>query len=123
MKMVKQQNGLTLIGFLMVLSLVVFFGYISLKLFPIYQEYYSVVQAMKQVQNQPGIGAKSPKEIKDNLFNRLYVSYVKSVTRDKVKILRKGGLKLQVKYEVREPLIFNLDVVAVFDETVDLTGR
>ena len=76
---------------------------------------------MKQVQNQPGIGTKSPKEIRDNLFNRLYVSYVKSVTRDKVKILRKGGLKLQVKYEVREPIMGNLDVVVSFDKTVRLS--
>lgn len=123
MKRAKHQSGLTLIGFIMILVLVVFFGFIGLKLFPIYQEYFSVRQAMAQVQSQPGISSKSPNEIKENLFNRFYVSYVTSVKRTDVKVLRKGGIKLHVKYEVQKPLIGNLDVVAKFEETVDLTGR
>lgn len=119
----KRQRGLTLIGFVIVLALLGFFAYVGMKLFPVYGEYYSVVQAMKGVQSEPGVAQMSPAKIEDLLFRRFYISYVESVKAENVRVLRKDGLTLHVKYEVRRPLIYNLDFVASFDKSVDLTRQ
>ena len=117
----KKQQGLTLMGFVMVLAVVGVFAFVGLKLFPVYSEYYSVVSDMKGVQSEPGVAQMSPAEVRDKLFRRFYISYVESVKAEHVKITRNNGYNLNVKYEVRRPLIYNLDFVAKFDKTVELT--
>lgn len=121
MNVPSKQGGLTFIGFLMVASLVVCVVIIGAKLFPVYQEYYSVVTAMNQVSNEPGVSSASPVAIKEMLDKRLYTSYVSSVKKNHMKVIRsKTGLELNVAYEVRKKLVGNLDFVAVFDKTVPL---
>lgn len=117
-----KQRGITLVSFIIVLAVLGFFAFIGMKLFPVYTEYYSVVQDMNGLANEPGVASMPPAKVKDLLFRRFYVSYVKSVKSEHVKITRQNGYNLQVKYEVREPLIYNLDFVAKFDRTIELTN-
>lgn len=117
----QKQQGLTLMGFMMVLAVVGVFAFVGIKLFPVYSEYYSVVSDMKGVQSEPGVANMSPNEVRDKLFRRFYISYVSSVKNENVKITRNNGYNLNVNYEVRRPLIYNLDFVAKFDKTVELT--
>jgi hypothetical protein len=114
------QRGMTLIGFLMVLAVVGFFAFLGMRLFPVYSEYYAVVTAMKSIQNEPGVAQMSPEQIRTLLDRRFQISYVENVRRDNIKITRDRGYQLQIAYEVRRPLVYNIDFVAVFDKTVDL---
>lgn len=118
-----KQTGMTLLGFLMVLVIAGIFGFVGMRLFPVYTEYYSVVQDMKGVQMEPGVAAWPPEQVKERLFRRFYISYVKSVKPEHVKVTRNNGYNLTVKYEVREPLAYNLDFVAKFEKTVALTRQ
>lgn len=118
----RPQRGLSLLGFLVVLAIVAVIALIGMRLFPIYSEYYNVVGAMESLDKQPGISTKSPPEIKDLFFRRLYVNYVESVEPKNVLVSRSGGLHIRVKYEVRRPMVGNLDIVASFDKTVQLEG-
>ena len=74
-----KQQGLTLMGFVMVLFVVGFFAFVAIKLFPVYSEYYSVVSDMKGVASEPGIAQADPATVRDKLFRRFYISYVTSV--------------------------------------------
>ncbi len=114
----KKPEGVTLIGFVLILAMVVFASYIGMKIIPIYMDYYSVVSAMKGGQAQPGIAKKSANDIKAALFNRLYINYVDGISERNIKLTRRGGLKLRVTYEVRKTIMGNLDVVAHFDKSV-----
>ncbi|MEM9530773.1 MAG: DUF4845 domain-containing protein [Pseudomonadota bacterium] len=122
MKSVQHQKGITLIGLTIVLALLGFAAFIGIKLFPVYQEYFSVVQAMKNVAAQPGVSRQEPREIQEMLVKRMYVSYVESVNKSHIRVTRGGGPTLVVKYEVRRPLIGNLDFVARFDHSESLKG-
>lgn len=120
----RKQGGMTLIGFIIVLALVGFFAYIAMRLVPMYSEYYAVKQALKGLQQEPGIANRDPGKIQDLFFRRLYISYAENVKPAHVKIERVGnGWKMSVSYEVRKPLIYNLDVVGKFSATEDLTNR
>ena len=119
----KRQRGMTLIGFFMVLAVGCFFAFIALKLFPVYKEYFSVKQAMSSVQSQPGVSKKSPREIRSMLDSRFFASYVDIVTGKDAKVVRKNGYRIDILYEHRVHLISNIELIATFDITVDLTGR
>ena len=119
--MKRTQSGITLIGFIFVLATVGVFVYCGMKVIPMYMEYYGVKQAMKGMSLEPGINNASPDRIRNLFFRRLYVNYSENVEAKHVKIERiQGGWKMSVKYEVRKPLISNLDVVGNFEATQDL---
>ena len=118
----RKERGMTLLGFVIVLAVVGFFAYVAMRLFPMYQEYYSVRSAMKGLAAEPGIGTQDPARIQDLFFRRLYISYSENVKPEHVKIKRVGaGWQMDVQYEVRKPLIANLDVVGKFESTQMLT--
>ena len=122
--MKRKQSGLSLVGFLVVLAVVGFAAYVGMKLFPMYQEYYSVQSAMKGLANEPGVADMDPAKIQDLFFRRLYINYSENVKPQNVKFERtEGGWKMRVNYEVRRPLVGNLDVVGKFDKTQELTRR
>ncbi len=119
----RKQKGMTLIGFVIVLSAVMFVTFIGMRVGPIYLEYFSVVSAMNGVASERGSANLSPFDIRVKVLNRLYVSYSAENVKDKhIKIVRGNGVHLRVKYEVRKPVIGNLDVVAKFDRTVRLAN-
>lgn len=122
--MKRKQSGLSLVGFLVVLAVVGFAAYVGMKLFPMYQEYYSVQSAMKGLANEPGVADMDPAKVQDLFFRRLYINYSENVKPQNVKFERtEGGWKMRVNYEVRRPLVGNLDVVGKFDKTQELTRR
>lgn len=119
---IKKQSGMTLIGFIIVLALVLFLSFIGMKIAPIYLEYYSVVSAMNGVAKERGSARLSPYDVKVKVLNRLYLSYAADNVEDKhIKLVRRNGVYLRIAYDVRKPVIGNLDVVATFDRSVRLT--
>ena len=119
----RKQKGMSLVGFLIVLAMVVFFAYLGMRVTPIYLEFYSVKNAMNGVANEPGSANFSPFDIKDKMLSRLYVSYTDgNVGVEDIKVVRNNGVFLQVNYEVRKPVMGNLDVIATFDERVRLSN-
>ncbi|MBV6809309.1 DUF4845 domain-containing protein [Xanthomonas euvesicatoria] len=122
--MKRKQSGMTLTSFVVVLAVVGFGLYIGMKLFPMYQEYYSVRTAMKGLANEPGSANMDPSKLQDLFFRRLYINYSENVKKEDVKFERvDGGWRMKVNYEVRRELIGNLDIVGKFDTSQDMTGR
>uniref|UniRef100_UPI00168E82DE DUF4845 domain-containing protein n=1 Tax=Hydrogenophaga sp. TaxID=1904254 RepID=UPI00168E82DE len=112
----RKQQGMSIVGFIMVLALVVFTAFMAMRITPIYLEYYSVVTAMNAVAKERGSAQKSLFDLRVGMMNRLYVSYAAGSVKEKdIQVVRKGGKQLRVAYEVRRPLIGNLDVIATFD--------
>lgn len=77
--MKRKQSGMTLISFVVVLAVVGFGLYTGMKLFPMYQEYYSVRVAMKGLANEPGSANMDPSKLQDLFFRRLYINYSENV--------------------------------------------
>ena len=118
----RTQRGMTLIGFVIVLGLVGFFAYIAMKLVPMYSEFYSVKAALKGLAEEQGIANEDPAKIQDLFFRRLYISYSENVKPEHVKIKRiDNGWQMDVDYEVRKPMIYNLDVIGKFHASENLT--
>lgn len=122
MNLVRKQKGMSLIGMLIFMSFVGFFIYAGIRLGPIYSEYHSVVKAMELVAKKPGAVNMSPSALQEEIAKGFYASYVERVKPKDVKVLRSRGKKLQLKYEVREPFIANLDFLVHFEKTIPLSN-
>lgn len=119
--MKRKQSGITLIGFLITLAVVGFAAYIGMKLFPMYEEFYSVKAAAKGLAEQPGSADMDPSRLEDFFFRRLDINYSENVKPENVNFKRiEGGWRMNVQYEVRRPIIGNLDVVGKFDTAQDI---
>ena len=119
--MKRTQGGMTLVGFIIVLAVAGVFIYMGMKVIPMYSEFYAVKEALQGLAGEPETASKDPAEIEKLFFRRLDISYADTVEPEHVKIVRKdAGYLMTVKYEVRTPLIANLDVVGRFDAEKEL---
>ena len=109
------QRGITLIGFILVLAVAGVFAYMGMKLVPMYSEYYSVKRSLAALASEPGAANMDAFRLRESLSRRFDTSYVESVKPEDVKIVRKdSNAILTADYEVRKPLIANIDVVGRF---------
>lgn len=110
------QRGLSFWGFVFVALIGVIALLLAVKLVPVYMEYYSVVNAVNGVANEPGVERESPREVYQMLQRRLYTSYVdeEHVGDENIKISRGKDARIIIDYERRVPLIANLDLIATF---------
>ncbi len=118
MNTMKKSSGMTLLGFIFVMMIVGLFAYAGFKLVPAYMEFQAVKDAMQTLQSQ---WSGNPQRIKKDLDRILYTSYVEVIKPQHVKVKRgNGGYIVQVKYDVREPFIGNLDFLMHFENQVVL---
>ncbi len=113
------QQGLTLIGFVMVLAVLGCVAYFAMRIIPMYTEYSSIVQAMEGVIKEPGIATADEHTIRDHISRHFEIGYVDTVDYKDIKIKREqNGLTLSVVYEVRKPFVYNIFLVGHFEKTV-----
>ena len=122
--MKSKQAGITMIGFLVVLVVVAFFGYMAMKLVPAYTEYMGVAKAMTQVSTE-GVEGKSLDEIRRNLLFKMDFQYVDDATIEPqdITIDRSNGNQLHVAYDKQIPVIYNIDFLVHFEKSVPLQGN
>lgn len=119
--MKRAQSGITLIGFIIVLGVAGVFIFMGMKVIPMYMEYYAVKQSLDGIAKQPGVVDETPAQIKSMFFNRMNVNYSENVKPADITVVRKdAGYLVTVDYEVRKPLISNLDVVGKFKTEKEL---
>lgn len=121
---------MTFLGWCIVLGIIGFFVLITLRLFPLYNEKFTVISAMKSVAQRPGIDKEADHEILKQFLRTVQVGgsnrFDDSTIRDLASVEKpetKGGHKtLNVQFEARNKFFQDIDFVLNFDETVELTG-
>ena len=119
---VRRQDGLTLIGFLIVLVMVLFFAYAGMRVIPMYLEYHALGNALSKLENDPAASNMTPQKIKTSIQNSLWASYADNTIKPEHSHISKksGGIAVRVKYEVRKPFLGNIDIIGSFDKTAML---
>jgi hypothetical protein len=121
-----KQSGVTLIGFLVILLVVGFFGYMAMKLVPAYTEYGGVVKAMNGIASS-GTSGKSLDEIRRELLRQMDFQYVDDATVKPTDITISrddGGTNvLHIAYDKDVPFMYNIDFLLHFEKSVPLQGN
>ena len=68
--MIKKQRGMTVLSWIIVLALVVFFLLIGIKMIPTYIENYSIQQTLKVMEDDRKLRGMTPNELVDALWDR-----------------------------------------------------
>ena len=119
----KQQRGMTLVGFIIGLIVACFFVYMGMIIGPAYNEQQGVKKAMKFVAmnsdpNSTDIAAAA--KMLDKQFN---VGYVESVQGSQAKIVpQKGGNKLVLDYDVTKDFVYNIKFLIHFHNEAIMGG-
>lgn len=117
----KQQGGMTYIGMILVIIFIVFVAVVVMKLLPLYLENMKVQSVLDGVASDTATEQVSEAEIMDTILKRLGINDVEHVEKRDIDLKRVGSaLVISVEYEVRTPLMYNLDVVAKFDNQATL---
>ena len=121
-KLAAKQRGLTFISLLLLLMIGGFFVLLALRLGPIYLENFTIRSVLQGLTKEPGLGQRSPQEIRSMLDNRLYINDVRRLKPQDFKFSREGEvLKIVISYEVREHIAANVDALVSFTEQVELS--
>ncbi|WP_049620918.1 DUF4845 domain-containing protein [Frateuria defendens] len=123
--MKSKQTGITLIGFLFILLVVGFFGYMAMKLVPAYTEYMGVTKAMNQVASG-SIEGQSLETIRADLLRKMDFQYVDDATirpKDITLSRANNAAVLQVSYDKVIPFMYNISFLLHFEKSVPLQGN
>jgi Tfp pilus assembly major pilin PilA len=116
--MKKQQAGMTLISWVIVLGIIAFLAAFVMRLFPMYQEYYGVVQVMKGMEKEITANKLTKQQVMLLLNKRFNTGYIFSVKKENIELERgKNNVhvdKIIIDYEVREPFIAHVSLVGSF---------
>ena len=124
MKSIHQQRGMTPIGWVLVFLLIAFFALITLKLFPIYLQSFSVGSVISDLKDEPGISTMTSPQIISLVQKRLDVNMVTDVGANDIYVEKFGNtMTISADYEVRKSMLGNVDVVASFNKSVEVPAR
>jgi hypothetical protein len=116
----KKQAGATFIGMLFVGVAVVFLAVMAIKIFPAYQEYFSVKTVIKALNNE-SLSTMNKKEIQDSFDRRANTGYVTVINGHDLTINKNddGKTVVSVQYQVIKPLFGNVSVLIDFETSVN----
>lgn len=118
MKLARSQKGMSILGWLMVLAFVAFFASAVFKVLPHYLDYMSLEKIITSVETDQSLEIRSVGEFYGQVSKGMEVNSIRDLDIKKaleVKI-ENNEFRAHLKYEKREPLIENLDLVVRFDK-------
>lgn len=120
MRTVRNQRGITLISWVAILIVVGFVVLFAVRVVPAYFNYWTLLNVVQGVQGDPALQDAPRDEVRSKLNTRMRINDVDDIGYDAVSIRQapSGGLTLVIDYEVREPLVGNIDVVVSFERSV-----
>lgn len=118
----QRQRGISFIGFIIVLAVIGFFLFLGMKIGPTYLEYYTMRNAVTKVAAEaPGADIAT---IRKAMERQMTIDYAAGYRPEFIRVQRDGDqLNLVLNYEIRKPLIYNLDFVATFHYATPLNQR
>jgi hypothetical protein len=118
----KHQNGITLIGWLVLLIPMAIVGYSAIRLIPSYLTYMSVARSLQQVAREhAGEGDLSAAALRTSVAKRFEVESINQPAFEDILIQREDGVwTLEADYDVNVPLFAGISVSVAFDKRVEV---
>ena len=116
-----KQSGMTGMAIMFLLVLFAFAVLVLLTIAPVYMENFQVASSLNTLAEESDISKKSKKEIRTLLAKRFRVNNVQNVANENITFSSENRIRsVNVIYEVRKPLLLNIDIVLKFDDSVEL---
>ena len=124
MRSIQRQAGATAIGWLLIITVIVFFMFIGIKLLPAYLDQFNVSSVLSSLEDEPGIGSMPPGDVTATILKRLDINMVKDVQAGDIYVTTTGNSRLiEVDYEVQQKLFANIDILIRFNNQIEVPAR
>ncbi len=118
-----REQGLTFIGYVLILAIIGFFALIILKLTPVYLEYFRVKQQVESLMDMGGLEAKAAVQVKKLLLRRFSIDDI-TIPPGDIKLAKKGRVvKLQIAWVRSTSMVGNIDALATFEIKEEFTVK
>jgi len=112
-----KQKGMSMLSWMVVLVLVAFFASAGFKLIPHYMDNRALDKMITSVEKDPSMKIGSVPEFYKYLFKGMQVNAIDLKPEEVFDIKQENNTYIvKLKYEQREPLIKNIDLVVHFDK-------
>ncbi len=118
MKLMHSQKGMSVLGWMTMLAVAAFFLSAFLKMLPHYMDYMTMEKLITEVETNPAAEVRSVNQFYSHVGKGMEVNSIRDVIlRDALTVeLVDNEFRAHLKFESREEIIGNLDLVARFDK-------
>jgi len=123
----QKQQGMTLIGMLLTMAVVVLAAIVVMRIVPVVIQHYSIINSIKSLDQTPassltGDPATDVQLLQDSLSKRFDINGLQDLKPEELIITPDGAnkFKIQLKYQVTRPLVYNVSLLFDFDRTIEV---
>ncbi len=121
MKLQHTQRGFSFYTLSFYLALFGFVVFTALKLFPAYEENFSVESSIRSLESDRGQTYSGSRAVKGALMKRFSFNNVTMVSGDDIGVVRKDNVyEVKVDYEVRVPYFKNISLLLNFSHSAEV---
>jgi hypothetical protein len=119
-----RQKGVTMIGWLILLTPFAIVIYAGIRMTPMYLNYMKVARTLDALPADLKSGSINPTTIENSVSRHFEIDMVDYPTLKDVKISKgsRGGWLVESNYEDQAPLLANISIHVVFDKSVTVGG-
>ena len=115
------QKGMSTLGMLTSVILVAGGLLLVIKIAPLYIDDWAIGSALESLSTESNLYNTSKREIRKKLMTKMAADYTRDLSEDEVIIKKaKDVMTIDVIYESRVPVVYNLDVVAKFSHHLEV---
>ncbi|MGY4531346.1 Tfp pilus assembly protein PilE [Pseudomonas sp. TE3786] len=118
MTFARSQKGMSMLGWMITAAVVAFFASAAFKIFPHYMDNAALEKSITGVETDKVADVRSVPEFYEHVRKSMTINAITGIDLDKALEVKldNNEFRVHLKYETREPLIQNLDLVARFDK-------
>jgi len=123
MRRLKQQDGMAMIGWILLLGLIIAITVLALKILPMYRYSFQIFLALRDLRADQTLQIKkaTPEEIKKILFTEFYYKSLKEITTDEITVSQgDNAYNVRIRHQLKEQVVGNWYIVLNIDESVDI---
>jgi hypothetical protein len=119
----KNQKGMTLVSWVLLMALIGFLVLIVLRMFPIYTNYYKIQGVLHSLEEEKELYNLNRQQILRVIDRKLQINMVNDFKHDYFTINLKdnGNKEMTIEYQDRRNIMANIDVVVSFKDSIVVT--
>ena len=120
----QKQRGASFVFWVFFIALIGFIGAVGIKLAPVYLKGKSAHTIIENLANEMQGKNPNKKQLWETIEKRLDINSISNVGREAMVFERhKDTIEFGLNYEVRVPLVANLDAIVMFDHRQTITSK
>lgn len=118
MSFVRSQKGMSMLGWMATIAVLVFIGSVAGKIFPHYMDNRTISELIQKVETDKAADVRSIPEFYEYVRKGMSINGIRGLDLEDVLEVKveNNEFRAHLKYERREPVYKNLDLVARFDK-------